>query len=140
MKKCNTCNIAKHHSEFGKVARNKDGLNGKCKSCKRAYDNLFHENRSKDKKDSKYIKQKARLDTIREFLNVYLDNKVCNHCGDNRKVVLEFHHIRNKEFNLADSIRKSIPKIKKELEKCEILCANCHRIVTANERNYFKIK
>ena len=80
------------------------------------------------------------MDEIRKFLSDYLNDKVCNHCGDDRKVVLEFHHLRDKNFNLADATKKSIGTIVREIEKCEILCANCHRIETANERNYFKVR
>ena len=75
---------------------------------------------------------------IRKFLSDYLNDKVCNHCGDGRKVVLEFHHLRDKNFNLADATKKSIGTIIREIEKCEILCANCHRIVTAEERGYYR--
>ena len=138
MKKCSKCHITKPYQEFGKVSKNKDGYNGKCKLCKREYNNKFHENRSSNKKLLKYYRQKDRLDEIRKFLSDYLNDKVCNHCGDGRKVVLEFHHLRDKNFNLADATKKSIGTIIREIEKCEILCANCHRIVTAEERGYYR--
>lgn len=139
MKECNNCKKIKPLSSFGKLSKNKDGLNNKCKECKRTYDNKFHNSRSQSTKELKYEAQKLRVNNIRSFLNTYLDGKCCNQCGDSRKVVLEFHHLRDKEFNIADGIRKSINKIKKEIEKCEILCANCHRVVTAKERRYYKI-
>ena len=100
MKKCSKCHITKPYQEFGKVSKNKDGYKGKCKLCKREYDNKFHENRSPNKKLLKYYRQKERLVEIRKFLSDYLNDKVCNHCGDGRKVVLEFHHLRDKNFNL----------------------------------------
>ena len=140
MKTCSKCHIIKPYEEFGKVNKNKDGYNGKCKLCKREYDNTFHKNRTLEDKTLKYEKQINRLKEIRKFLSNYMDDKSCKHCGDHRKVVLEFHHLRDKNFNLADGIKKSINTIKKEIEKCEILCANCHRIETAKERNYFKLK
>ena len=140
MKKCNTCELTMDYESFGKLSKSSDGYNYKCKTCKRLYDNKFHENRSPIEKSVKYERQKVRLDEIRSFISDYLDDKTCNKCGDNRKVVLEFHHLRNKDFNLAEGTKKSINTIKKEIEKCEILCANCHRVVTANERNNFKVR
>jgi hypothetical protein len=32
----------------------------------------------------------------------------------------------------------SIAKIKEEIEKCEVRCANCHRKVTAQRGNWYR--
>jgi hypothetical protein len=53
----------------------------------------------------------------------------CKICGDYNIFHLCFHHINNnkKEFNIAEikHLRWSI--ILKEIEKCELLCCNCHQ-------------
>lgn len=139
MKVCISCNIEKSLEDFGKLKRNKDGLQSKCKDCKREYDNLFHNNRSEEQKIKKYIGQRKRVKEAAEFLSNYLDDKCCKHCGDSRKVVLEFHHLKDKNFNLSEYSGRSIETIKKEIEKCDILCANCHRVVTAEERGFYKV-
>lgn len=60
----------------------------------------------------------------------------CNICNNNDFRVLEFHHkTDNKEFNIADAINFSKEKILKEIAKCDVLCSNCHRIITYEERN-----
>ena len=51
----------------------------------------------------------------------------CVGCGEKDFVVLEFHHLRSKDFNLGEISNKSWDKVKKELKKCSLLCANCHR-------------
>lgn len=55
----------------------------------------------------------------------------CERCGYNKCIsVLEFHHRDpdEKDFGIARSGHtRSFEKIKPELDKCEILCANCHR-------------
>lgn len=54
----------------------------------------------------------------------------CNRCGWFGPVAaFEFHHIdENKEFTIGTAANKSWKVIKKEIDKCELLCSNCHRI------------
>ena len=63
----------------------------------------------------------------------------CFICGYNRCLAaLEFHHIdpTEKEFSIAQKGHtRSWERIKKELEKCVLLCANCHREVHAGLLN-----
>jgi hypothetical protein len=57
----------------------------------------------------------------------YLGNK-CKNCGINDPEVLTFHHHDrdNKYDNLSSLWHRNWSIIKKELDKCELLCANCH--------------
>ena len=54
----------------------------------------------------------------------------CHHCGliDDPRVY-DFHHLdpSEKEFSLGQIGCRSFDKIKVELDKCILLCANCHR-------------
>lgn len=63
----------------------------------------------------------------------------CMNCGNNDFRVLEFDHIdRNtKSFNISDGLKRgySLEKIRSEMTKCIVLCANCHRIKTYEENN-----
>ena len=55
---------------------------------------------------------------------------VCEKCGYNKSLAaLEFHHIdpNEKDFAIANMNHKSWSFIKKELDKCVMLCSNCHR-------------
>lgn len=58
----------------------------------------------------------------------------CAHCGESDPVVLDLHHRdhENKHPKLTDAknrsfLRLSLEELAVELEKCEVLCANCHR-------------
>lgn len=58
----------------------------------------------------------------------YLGGK-CSNCGYNKNVAaLHFHHTdpRLKLFGISHAYRYSLEKIREELDKCVILCANCH--------------
>lgn len=58
----------------------------------------------------------------------------CRLCGyDKHPEALEFHHIDPalKRFNVAGSHGRSLEALRLELEKCILLCANCHDEVDA---------
>ena len=55
---------------------------------------------------------------------------VCQHCGYHKSLnALEFHHINpsEKTATIAELCSKNWEIIKKELDKCILLCSNCHR-------------
>lgn len=59
----------------------------------------------------------------------------CEHCGfDKSNAALDFHHIdpSEKDFTLSKvrntSYEKNRKKIESELDKCLLLCKNCHAI------------
>jgi hypothetical protein len=58
----------------------------------------------------------------------------CTDCGENNHIVLDFDHIRDKKYNISRMIHDGFSwrAIMREIEKCEIVCANCHRIRTHN--------
>jgi hypothetical protein len=60
----------------------------------------------------------------------------CAICGDTRWYVLDFHHINGKDFTISEKVREgcSLNTIKKEIEKCILVCANCHRELHYKER------
>lgn len=57
----------------------------------------------------------------------YLGGK-CSKCGYNKcDAALEFHHIEGKDREPAKLIAGSWKKLQPELDKCILVCANCHR-------------
>lgn len=67
-------------------------------------------------------------------LMAYLSDKSCLRCGERDPIVLEFDHIdpTTKVDTISNMIcsTRSWTKIANEIAKCQILCANCHRIKT----------
>lgn len=55
----------------------------------------------------------------------------CIRCGEDHPACLEFHHRdpNEKEFSLRDvhTQKFSVGRIQKEIDKCDVLCANCYR-------------
>jgi len=129
MKKCSKCQAPKELSEFGKNKNNlKDGTSSYCKECMRSYTKVDFENKKE------YYKKRMRL-YKRQQNKWYRDLKEslsCIKCGFSHPAVIDFHHRdpKDKEFTISVEIYNgfSIERIMKEIEKCDVLCSNCHRI------------
>ena len=71
-----------------------------------------------------------RRKAIREKAVAYLGGK-CSQCGYDRCLeALEFHHLdpHQKDFSISErGHSRSWERVRLELDKCVILCANCHR-------------
>jgi hypothetical protein len=71
----------------------------------------------------------------------YLSRCSCAICGERDAAVLEFHHLSaDKEYDISEMVSKgySWSRILRELKKCQILCANDHRRITARERKWYR--
>lgn len=89
-------------------------------------------------KNKKRIKAKHSRDTreyrkdIKRKLVEYKGGK-CQICGYNKCIdALDFHHINQeeKEYNISGGT-KSFERLKKEVDKCILVCSNCHREIHA---------
>jgi len=80
-----------------------------------------------------------RKAAIYEYIQGIKNQLCCADCGERHPATLHFHHLNSedKAFTIGDAVNKgfSLDRIKKEIEKCIILCANCHAIRHFNMRN-----
>ncbi len=69
-----------------------------------------------------------------EFIKQYKLSHPCADCDISDIRVLEFDHMPGdkKIFNIGEAraLSMSLKSLKKEINKCEVVCANCHRIRT----------
>ena len=107
---------------------------------KRKYDREYHSQRSPEKKRRKIELQAARAHRNILALRSHKEKTGCAVCGEKDPIVLEFNHLdmATKSFNLGESARlgMSLENLMREVEKCEILCANCHKRKTAKQLNW----
>lgn len=93
-----------------------------------------HKERLIGVRKEKYAKRKSRRDRRYYWLNKYKVSKGCVRCGyKEHPVSLDFDHIdpTSKNFTIARRIDLStLSVLFSEIRKCQILCANCHRIKT----------
>ena len=101
---------------------------------RRAWREWYHRNKTQANSD-----RSARLKKERKLKRKWLDGlkmeSGCIRCGYRESpVALHFHHVdpETKRFNVSNVLRGYCrASILAEIEKCEILCANCHAIETA---------
>lgn len=127
IKKCSRCKQLKPYSLFCKNKCKKDGFSTYCRECNKSY----HQNHY-DKHRSEYVlKHKNRRLLIREWFIELKSKLKCSVCAENHPATLDFHHIDNtlKFKGLCEMVAETYSKevILKEIEKCVVLCANCHR-------------
>jgi hypothetical protein len=85
------------------------------------------------KNNPEYFKENNRRNRQKkvDYVWNYKINHPCIICGESAPECLDFHHRNSEEKykNIADMLRdsNSIEKIDIEINKCDILCANCHR-------------
>lgn len=75
----------------------------------------------------------------RQYIQDYKMAHGCSVCGyDSCADALEFDHVDReaKDFKLANAPSYSWDRIHKEISKCVILCANCHREKTTKEKDF----
>lgn len=135
MKKCHKCNTTKSLYDFAKNKKKKDGLQSSCKECTAKYKLEYY---SKNKK-TLIEKASIRKKDIRDWLLEYKSNLICVSCETSvHPAALDFHHKdgKDKEENIATMLANGLgrEKILEEIEKCDPVCANCHRILHYNER------
>ena len=138
---CYKCKIEKQIEYFNKNPTRKDGFGNLCKECNKKYQKDWYiKNRKLHILSIRKLKAKNRK-CAREFLYEYLKDKKCVDCGEDNPIVLEFDHVReNKVRTISKMVGNGskIQTILSEMEKCEIRCANCHRIKTTKSEGYHK--
>jgi len=81
----------------------------------------------------------VRLEQTTRLLE-YFKEHPCADCGQTDPVALEFDHLRDKSFAIGTALtRYGWDKIVAEIEKCEVVCANCHRRRTAHRRGAIRV-
>ena len=90
----------------------------------------------RDKEKSSIATQKIK-NRNRQIVTDYLSTHPCVDCGITDIRVLQFDHVRGTKINsVSVGVRDSwaVEKLQAEIEKCEIRCANCHKIMTDTRR------
>lgn len=132
MKTCSSCKQSKPLTDFNYKIKTKGTLQYHCRDCSRMYVK-HHYLKNREYYLLKASKRNARIrKQVRDYIINYLNSHQCIDCGEKDPNVLEFDHIKTKNFLVNHNGRdRSLEAVIEEIKICEVRCANCHRRKTA---------
>ena len=139
MKRCARCGQELPLSEF-RIKNPKTGLRTSyCIPCIRANSKAHYE----ANKATYIARAKAARPIVRArnmtLVVEYLHEHPCIDCGNADVRVLEFDHLRDKAFDVSAKLSDcSWKTLLEEIEKCDVVCANCHRRRTAQRAGFIR--
>jgi hypothetical protein len=139
-RRCARCKERKPLDDFAMRRRRTGERDTYCRPCRSAYGKEHYAaNRQR------YIDQAALRKNILAtervgFLLAYFKEHPCTDCGEDDPLVLEFDHVGEKAFNIAQGLlRRKWETLIAEIAKCEVVCANGHRRRTARRGNFRRL-
>jgi hypothetical protein len=136
VQKCYRCGELKPAEDFAWRRKEKNQRDSFCRPCRAVYKHEHYAaNRQRYIEAAGVRKQRLGVERTRYLLE-YFEANPCADCGEVDPVVLEFDHLRNdKAFNIGEGLRyRRWQDILDEIQKCDVVCANCHRRRTARRR------
>jgi len=142
MKICTRCKKEKTINEFNFKIKALGLRHLQCKECTRLFvKNHYNKNKGYYLKKTQKRNTKLKLELL-DYLRQYFLENPCVDCGESDIAVLEFDHMgkvpKFKAVSYLIRYRYPLQKIKEEIKKCQVRCANCHRRKTAKEFKWFK--
>lgn len=120
-RRCSTCGERKPvETGFYRKSRGGSGYRTTCRDCSRAY-------------------QAEVKREVTDFVDAYKMQSGCADCGwCKHPQALEFDHRPDeiKGAEISDMRKAPLSLVIEEIAKCDVVCANCHRIRTFNRRDF----
>lgn len=125
--KCNKCHQPKDESEFYFQIKEQNTRQPTCKKCSGL---KYAQNHYKKNKDLYVKRAKVEMKKRKDWYREYKSKLKCELCPENHPAALDFHHKDPKKKEglvLYILYNNGIKAALKEIKKCKVLCANCHR-------------
>jgi hypothetical protein len=125
---CTKCGLEKDISEFSwSIAGIK--RHSRCKACRSEERSEYYERHKVKELEYKWDRQQRKREEARAFVEEYKRNHPCMDCQTTDTMVLSFDHVRGiKKMDISQMVNQgySLGAIQAEIEKCEVVCLNCH--------------
>jgi hypothetical protein len=134
---CTKCGLEKDIEQFSWSIK---GIkrHSSCRSCRNEERKGYYERHKVAELEYKYDRQDRKREEARQYVWEYLSNQRCADCGEYDPLVLTFDHVRGiKKDNVSQMVNQgySLKVIQDEIEKCEVVCSNCHMRREKKRRN-----
>lgn len=129
---CGKCRQTKPLSDFNKKGKRKNGsaiLQPWCRECNRIRSRQYYADNREEHKAETVRRKKLQRKVLQNYIVEFLRKHPCVDCTEPDIVVLEFDHVRGKKANIAHLVSAgyALSTLQREMDKCEVVCANCHR-------------
>ena len=136
-KKCSRCLEFKAEECFSFKNKRTGRRQSHCKDCHKVYRREHYE----VNRDSIRSRIAERKKGLKAWFADYKSKLQCSHCGEKHVATLQFHHVdpSDKDREVSRMVHEglSVDSVLEEIDKCIVLCANCHSILHYNERQDF---
>lgn len=138
---CSQCKLEKPLNKNFFNAKDKRGIKFRtdCKDCQHLKQSAAYIKKSESyKKACKNYRSILKEQNQKLLWDFFLKNP-CVKCGESNPVVLELDHLRDKKYCISQIIfSHTWESVQKEMEKCQVLCAHCHKKKTAKDFKWYK--
>lgn len=140
---CKACNLPKPIEEFDVDRHLKSGRKGKCRECTTKYGRHYYSQNkgvyrryAEKNRERRLTYYRARSAQHVALVRMIKADQLCTDCGENFPAVcFDFDHVvPGKRHNVTKMANHSARAVHAELERCELVCANCHRLRTQSRR------
>lgn len=135
-KTCACCGRTRPTRDFPLRRKDSTARYGHCRDCKAAYQRQWYQrNRERHIRAVNELRQRRRS-TNRQIINSAKE-RPCADCGKNYPpYVLDFDHVRGTKLgNVSEMVSAATTAaLLAEIAKCDVVCANCHRVRTAQRK------
>lgn len=135
---CVKCWVPKPLSDFNGRGKRGPWLQPYCKPCESEKSQKWHAQRTPEEKKASnkksYQKKKLAIAEIYKVINE-VKSGPCTDCGGRfHPVAMDFDHVEGDKIDsIAWMIHRrsaSLEEVLAEIEKCQLVCSNCHRVRT----------
>lgn len=137
MRTCGRCKEEKSPEEFAWRRKAQGQRDNYCRPCRTAYKHEHYVRHRQRYIDSAHRRTERIVAERTAYLVSFFREHPCVDCGEGDPLVLEFDHLREKQFGIGKGMReRPWQDVLAEIAKCDVVCANCHRRRT-NRRGGF---
>lgn len=139
---CGGCKIDKDEEEFAWRNKAKGMKQNRCKNCHALYIKGHYSKNKEEYKARAVQLRPALIKQGKDYILDYLKSNPCVDCGMSDIRVLQFDHrepLKGHKKRRVGSYVQSFGKLKEEIAKCDVRCANCHMIKTSREFGWERI-
>jgi hypothetical protein len=127
--RCRKCGQWKDEEEFSWRWKDKGIRQPVCKACRGEVNAQWYESHKEEQKERSRKHKQEALGEAQRYVYEVLSYSTCEDCGEYDFAVLTFHHVREvKRMDVSQMAAQgySISAIQSEINKCVVLCFNCH--------------